>query len=101
MLFKSPIWQMDRLLYITKMNTKDYLDRLKKIDELIRHETTGNPSELACKLEISERMLYKYIKELKMIGLPIGYCKELRSYIYTSKGKFVFGFINSEESSMS
>ena len=74
------------------MNTKNYLDRLRQINRLIALKTTGKPAELAKKLNISERALYNYIEELKQIGLPISWCKELQSYIYTENGSFIAEF---------
>jgi hypothetical protein len=39
-------------------------------------------------------MLYGYISELREMGLPITYSKQLHSYIYTEPGYFFAGFIN-------
>ena len=75
------------------MTTKDYLNRLKKFDQLIRQRATGTPAQLAEKLNISERMVYNYINELRDIGLPITYCNQQQSYIYTKEGSFYAGFI--------
>jgi len=75
------------------MNAKDYLSRLKQIDSLIRNRATGCPEQFAGKLCMSKRRLYTYINELKKIGLPITYCRDLKSYIYTTEGRFVADFI--------
>lgn len=67
------------------------------LDYLIRHRATGTPAQLAGKLQISERMLYDYISELQEIGLPITYCRQLQSYIYTIQGSFKAGFVKDEK----
>lgn len=74
------------------MNANDYLFRIKQIDSLVRTHATGTPDQLAFKLHISRRTLFTYIKEMKNIGLPISYSKELQSYIYTKQGVFMAGF---------
>lgn len=75
------------------MTTKNYLDRLKAINKLIIDRNTGKPAELARRLKISERALYTYIEELKQIGFPICWSKELQSYIYYKDGEFVAEFV--------
>jgi biotin operon repressor len=57
----------------------------KRIDQLIRLKATGSPSELAKKLDICERQVYRLIQEFKDSGLPILYCKRRRTYYYTSE----------------
>ena len=74
------------------MNTNEYLTRIKQIDKLIRLRHTGTPEKCACKLNISKRTLYNYINEMRDIGTPISYSKELQSYIYTTEGGFYAGF---------
>ena len=61
---------------------------IQKIIELIKNEDSGNPSDFANKLNIGERMLYKYISELKIeFKAPIKYCRKRKSYCFTEKGK--------------
>jgi predicted DNA-binding transcriptional regulator YafY len=67
------------------MTAKKYFSRLKSIDQLIQIGETGRPKELAEKLKMSERMIYRYIQNLKDLGAPLEYDLERRSYIYTSK----------------
>lgn len=69
-----------------------HLKRLQRIDRLIRIKGTGTPSELAKKLNLSESCLYKDIALLKEWGAPIAYCRECRSYYYTTNGGFNFSF---------
>ncbi|MFP4621475.1 MAG: hypothetical protein ACLFM7_09205 [Bacteroidales bacterium] len=59
-----------------------YLERLQRIDRLIRMKNTGTPGEFATKLDISESHLYFCLKELKDYGLPIAYSGINRTYYY-------------------
>ncbi|MFL5754043.1 MAG: HTH domain-containing protein [Bacteroidia bacterium] len=67
------------------MTATKYFSRLKTIDQLIQEEDTGRPKELAEKLNMSERMIYRYIQNLKDLGAPLEYDAQKESYIYTSK----------------
>ena len=59
-----------------------YLERLERMDRLIRMENTGTPREFADKLGISESHLYFCLKELKEYGLPIAYNGMKFTYYY-------------------
>jgi hypothetical protein len=60
---------------------------------MIRRKSTGPPEELANKLDISERWLYKFLRELKEeFDCPISYDSYRRSYVYEEKGKIMVGF---------
>jgi predicted DNA-binding transcriptional regulator YafY len=69
-----------------------YVERVQRMDQLIRRKSTGTPKELAAKLELSERSLYELINQMKDLGAPIIFSKSRNSYVYTSQGKFDFGF---------
>lgn len=72
----------------------NYLNRIERLDSLIRHKCTGTPKELAKKLDISERWLYIFLDELKTdLGCPIRYDRKRRSYVYDEPGKVTIGFI--------
>lgn len=61
----------------------DYLNRIRRLDALIRQKRTGSPKELAEKLDISERWLYILLDELKTeLDCPISYDRRRRSYVY-------------------
>ncbi len=62
---------------------KKYIQRLKNIDSLIQTQSTGSPKELAKKMNMSERMIYRYLHNLRGLGAPISYNYEKRSYMYT------------------
>jgi len=61
------------------INAKEVLER---IDQLNRLQATGTPKELASRLKITERTVYRIICQLKEIGLPIYFNKAIKSYCY-------------------
>lgn len=75
------------------MSLYQYLNRIERLDALIRHKSTGTPKELARKLDISERWLYKLLDELKMeLDCPIQYDTYRQSYVYKQPGSILIGF---------
>jgi predicted DNA-binding transcriptional regulator YafY len=58
------------------------LNRLQRIDQLIRQKRTGNAEELAEKLNISRRHVYRWLEEFKSLGLEIDYNRERKSFVY-------------------
>jgi biotin operon repressor len=74
------------------MSLIDIKDDLERIDQLIRLKATNTPAELAKRLNISERNIYRIIKKLKELGCPIYFDKERKSYCYKYEGKLVFKF---------
>ena len=58
------------------------LYRYKYLEELIRKQKTGNSNELARKLGISSRHVYRMIDEFKLLGADIVYSKERHSFVY-------------------
>ncbi len=69
-----------------------FIERFKRIDELIAQKATGNPAQLADKLDISESTLYEFLKVLKDLGAPIDYDHDRCSYIYKQKGRLKIAF---------
>jgi biotin operon repressor len=53
------------------MSLLKYIDRLKRMDDLIRRKATGSPEEFSQKLNISRSQLLQDLKELKELGAPI------------------------------
>ncbi len=47
------------------MSLYKYLNRIRRLDGMIRRKNTGPPPELARKLNISERWLYIFLDELR------------------------------------
>ncbi len=83
------------------MSLHNYLNRIRRLDALIRQKRTGPPRVLADKLGISERWLYIFLEELRTeLDCPIYYDRMRRSYIYDKPGKVIIGFtkeINSKQ----
>ena len=62
-----------------------------RLNELIMNEQTGRPRELASKLGITERSVYKYIAFMKSeMKAPILYNSQRLSYIYNDDCDFKF-----------
>jgi predicted DNA-binding transcriptional regulator YafY len=72
--------------------SKPLLNKLVRLDFLIRIKGTGTPKQLAMKLDVSERTLYEYIGIMKDFGAPIKYSKLRRSYYYHDDGEFKISF---------
>ena len=80
------------------MILKEQLNLISRLDFLIQHHATGTPKQLAYKLDLSERMVYNYIKIMKTeFNAPIIYSRNLQSYIYTEQVAFHVGFLKKEE----
>lgn len=54
--------------------------RYNKLLNLIKYQNTGTPLEFATQLHISERQLYRMIKDLRDKGLDINYSKKSHTY---------------------
>ncbi len=74
------------------MSLLKYIERLKRMDDLIRRRATGCPDEFATKLGISKSQLYDELKEMKELGAPIEYCQTRKSYIYSAEARLTFTF---------
>ena len=62
-------------------------NKLQKLITLIQSETTGKPKDFSVNLEVSERMMYRYLKILKHdFNAPIKYSKTKVSYYFTEEG---------------
>jgi hypothetical protein len=71
------------------------IDKLHRIDHLIRMKATGQPHELAQRLKVSPSTLYEYLDVMKkVLSAPIRYCHVRRSYVYEEDGKLHLGFRN-------
>jgi DNA-binding IclR family transcriptional regulator len=70
-----------------------FINRFRRIDDLISRKATGTPAELASKLDIAESTLYEFLNVMKDMGAPIYYNKDRRSYCYEQEGRFTIGFV--------
>ena len=65
------------------MNIKN----IQLLIELIDKANTGTPADLAKRLGVTERMIYKYLDILKSeFNAPIKYNHSTHSYFFTEKG---------------
>jgi predicted DNA-binding transcriptional regulator YafY len=72
---------------------RKFIQRFKRIDELIHSKSSGTPAQLAEKLDISESTLYEFIAVMKELGAPIQYDKFTQRYFYSNNGHFTISFI--------
>ena len=78
------------------MDVLKYVEKIRRIDQLIRMKATGTPKELAKKMDVSESTLYEYLKLMKDINAPIIFDNILKTYIYSEKVNFRFSFEHQE-----
>lgn len=57
----------------------------KRILKLAVLESTGTPSDLALRFEISLRTVKRIVKEIRDSGIAISYCRRRRSYVTENK----------------
>ncbi len=74
------------------MNLLKQINRIERIDQLIRMKATGTPKELAKRLSISRSTLYNILDFIKNQGVQIRYCPEKQSFYYVQDVHFYFGF---------
>ncbi len=65
------------------MKLIEKIRRIERVNALIRRKATGCPTNLARKLEVSERCVYRVIDDMKTMGFPIKYCRLRETYYYT------------------
>ena len=73
---------METILNYTAMAIQEIMNRIERIDQLIRMKATGSPEELASRLDISKRQVYRYLEMIKNQGKEIHYEPLRRSYTY-------------------
>ncbi len=81
------------------MTFTEKIQRIQRIDRLIRIKATGSPKQLAQRLQIGERTVYDIIKAMRELGAPIKYCTVRESYYYEHEGSFNFNFTIPEDKS--
>lgn len=63
-----------------------YYERTKLLIELIEKRKTGSPEDLAKKLRVHKRTVYRIIDDLRLTSeLNVYFCKESKSYIFSEK----------------
>jgi biotin operon repressor len=63
---------------MNKFQKKSIKERILKLSRL---KSTGPPAELAFRLEISERSVKRFVKEIREEGTDIRYCQAIVSYV--------------------
>ncbi len=71
---------------------KNILERLERIDHLIRIKGTGSPADLAKRLNMSQRNIYQYLNLMRDMGAPIKFDPFRETYFYSEDGGFVIRF---------
>lgn len=79
------------------MNLINQMRTFEHLDFLIRSKSTGTPKQLASRLEISERKVFRLLSDLKEMGLPISYDTGRQSYLYLQDVKINFQIIISNK----
>ena len=74
------------------MSIIKYLNRIKRMDILIRRKATGTPDEFAEKLGLSRIALLKYIRVLKELHAPVKYDPRRKTYYYLFPCKLKIGY---------
>lgn len=65
---------------------------LERVDQLIQLKATGNPKQLAKRLQVSEATVFRIIEAMKGLNAPVCYDFSKRSYVYTEPTKFRCGY---------
>ena len=68
------------------------IELIERLDRLIRLQATGNPKQLARRLEISKASLFRVFEVMKRLNAPIVFDIALQSYVYEEEVNFRFGF---------
>ena len=72
------------------MKIFEEVNLLTRFDQLIRLKATGTPLNLAKKLALSKRQVFRYILEMKEMGCKIDYCKKRGTYYYKEETILTF-----------
>lgn len=71
------------------MKLFDYIDRMNLLHKLIKEKRTGTPTELAKRLRISKGRANQIIDELRTMGVPVVYSRNLKTYYYESEFEII------------
>jgi DNA-binding transcriptional regulator LsrR (DeoR family) len=75
---------------------EEQIRHIEYLDQLIRFRATGNPEQLAKRLNISQASLFRLLDAMKHLNAPIKYDIYLQSYVYEKEVRFKFGFYTTE-----
>jgi predicted DNA-binding transcriptional regulator YafY len=79
------------------MSLLKYVERLKRMDDLIKRKATGNARDFASKLKISESQLYQDLKEMRQLGAHVKYCTYRETYLYEGECRLIIEFVSTSE----
>ncbi len=68
------------------------LQRVQKINRMIKSANTGSPKEFADELGISESHFHRYIEELQEMGIPILYSRSRKTYYYENNAELSLSY---------
>jgi len=66
------------------MKAIEQMERMIKMNKLIKAECTGNPDEFSNKLGISRRQLYSDIEYFKDMGIEVNHSRIRRTFYYSN-----------------
>ena len=78
-----------------------YIDRLKRMDDLIRRRATGTPEQFAEKMGMDRSTLMRYLSELRKLDAPIYFDPVKQSYYYQEEICLEVGFRKISTNAMS
>ncbi len=82
------------------MGILKYIERLKRMDDLIRRNATGTSNDFAKKLGISRSVLMDNIRDLRELGANVGYSHFKKSYFYEKEFKLIIGTVKKDASAV-
>ena len=71
------------------MKLIEYTERINLLNKLINEKRTGCPEKLSKRLKISKGRLYQLIEELRLLGAPICYSRNLETYFYANEFEII------------
>lgn len=71
------------------MGISRQIKRLQYIDYVIKRKATGSLATFAEKNRLSKRGLAAILQEMKEMGFPVKYSRQLNSYYYEEEGEMV------------
>ena len=74
------------------MNFIQQIERLQKLNKLIEQEKTGTPKELAKRLGVTRRTLYRMIESIRLLGVYIEYDRKSMTFYYQDSDRIDIQF---------
>ena len=77
------------------MSNQNYVLKMAQLVGFLKNEVGGTADQLAEKMNISRRTMFRYLEELRDIGAEIEYCRENNSYFIRNEFDFLETFFKS------